>query len=134
MTDTFWSRLCSAMQAEGLKANTTAAAKLAGVKQPSAAKWKAGGFPKRKLAVEMARKLHVRVEWLLSGDGQPEPEPNDPGWAKLAGIWQSLPERLQEKLLNVAIGLQAAIEAEPSLEPVPTKFRPRRQYKPPDAL
>ena len=65
---TFWQRLCEVYTAKHKSRCTQEkAAKLIGTTQGAAKKWKAGGFPTMDNAVQLAEKLTVAVDWLLTG-------------------------------------------------------------------
>jgi transcriptional regulator with XRE-family HTH domain len=64
------------------------------------------------LAIRFAKKLKVRWEWLLTGDGTPEAESQYskafPGKAKLRQLAEDLPE---EQAAKVATAIEALLKA-----------------------
>lgn len=65
---TFWQRLCDAYAAKHkVKLTQAKAGSLISGTQGAAKKWKAGGQPSMSNAIELAQKLDVTVEWLLTG-------------------------------------------------------------------
>lgn len=67
--------------------------------------------PKRSRLVEVAKALEVTEEWLVTGRG-PDGMPHDPIAQQLMSIYQSLPEHLQEALMQSANAF--AVAADPS--------------------
>ena len=131
MENGFWKRLTQAMQEAGLKAATTTAARLGGVKQSSAHKWKTGGLPKQRRIAKLAAALGVTTEWLMTGNGSRYPKPADELWDELAAIWNVLNDPLRGRLLDLARGLQASLEVGTSPEaPFRQRSRSRAPYKP----
>lgn len=72
---TFWDRLIERFREKWPRVRPTQRkiAALIGVKQPSVQKWKNGGYPDMEHAIDLARRLDVTVEWLLTGRGSKYP-------------------------------------------------------------
>lgn len=80
-----------------------AIASLAGVKQPSVAKWKRGGPIDLTVLIRIAVKLDVCVEWLLSGRGPKFPtESSEPMIQELIRIATGLSDTQRMDLLKYA--------------------------------
>jgi transcriptional regulator with XRE-family HTH domain len=88
-----------------LKPTQTAAAELAGIKQPSVNLWKQpGGYPTMENAVKLAHKLNVNVEWLMTERGPKRPAPSDSYAQQLWTMWSELSEGDKRELVVRAEG------------------------------
>lgn len=93
------------MRDKGLKPTQTAAAKLIGVTQPSVNDWnEIGGYPTMANAVELARKLNVCVDWLLTERGPKRPIPEDTAAQRLWDMWPQLDDVTKGELIGIALG------------------------------
>jgi len=72
-TKTFWGRLSIAMTERGHAPTQAAVGNLLSLKQSSIHKWEYGGLPRMRHSVQLAEKLGVTVEWLLTGRGVKRP-------------------------------------------------------------
>lgn len=80
----------------------TVVAKLFGVGQKAARKWLEGeGFPELEKAIEIAIRLSITVEWLLTGRGEKRvSDKSDVFLAELLNTWFSMPSPTRTELLS----------------------------------
>ena len=94
----FWLRVQEAMRDQGKKPTQAAVAKLVGIKQPSVNKWAKGGLPTMETVVDLAERLNVSVEWLLTERGPKRPLDAESSY--LLNKFTALPsQRLKDKTL-----------------------------------
>jgi hypothetical protein len=102
---TFWDRLLERFHEKWPKTKATQRklAALIGVSQPSVNKWKDGGHPEMANAIELAVRLDVCVEWLLTGRGSKFPL-DPPGFlvAELTRLALNMSEPQQMELVKYA--------------------------------
>jgi transcriptional regulator with XRE-family HTH domain len=104
-TSNFWSRLLEAMADKGLPTKQVSVAKLGGVSQPAARKWAEGGLPDVDRIREIANKLDVSIDWLLTGEGQKRPHrdaTSDPSLERLLAIWPDMDADARQQLAELA--------------------------------
>jgi transcriptional regulator with XRE-family HTH domain len=102
---TFWSRLLEAMADRGLPQTQVAAAKLGRVTQPAARKWAEGGLPDVDKIIDIAQRLDVSIDWLLTGDGPKKPpkySASDPHFQQMLDIWRALDAEARKRLVDIA--------------------------------
>lgn len=77
-------------------------AKMFGVGQKAARKWMEGeGFPEMEKCIQIAKKLGVSLEWLLTGRGDKRVmDGSDFNLSRLLGLWFQMSESLQMDVLN----------------------------------
>jgi hypothetical protein len=111
---TVWDRVREAMLDKRMKPTQAAAAALVGIKQPSIQDWKQpNGYPTMERAVDLARKLDVNVEWLLTERGPKRPIPQDATAQRLWDIWPRLDDVTKGELVGMALGRLQRPSAEP---------------------
>lgn len=102
----FAARLNEAIDSSGLRVplkgrgRQQAVGDLFGVSQKGARKWlEAEGFPTLEKAVEIARRLDVSIEWLLTGRGEKRimHQQGNTQAAAVLEMWHSLPPHLREQ-------------------------------------
>ena len=103
-TQTVGDRVREALRDAQLPATQEQAAKIAGVSQPSVSDWnRPNTFPRMAVAVEIASKLNVCVEWLLTGRGPKRiGEAADAELAKILLIWDKLLPETRRKVAGYA--------------------------------
>jgi transcriptional regulator with XRE-family HTH domain len=101
----FWVRLLEAMADRGLPTTQTGAAKLAGVTQPAARKWRLGGYPEMDRVIAIAEKLDVSVNWLLRGEGPKRPprfSESDAQFVEMLDLWSRVNVDARRNLVELA--------------------------------
>lgn len=102
----FAARLNEALDTSGLevppkgKGRQEFVRRMFGVSQKGARKWlEAEGFPTLEKAVEIAKRLSVSIEWLLTGRGDKRIMQHAPNTqaASVLDLWHSMPPHLQEQ-------------------------------------
>jgi hypothetical protein len=103
---TVWARLKEALADKKLPPTQTHAASILGIKQSSVAEWnRLGIYPKMEHAVELARRLGICVEWLLTGRGPKHPPPAGDSFAdQLWAVWPDLSDDAKRDILGHARG------------------------------
>jgi hypothetical protein len=101
---TVWARVQEVLIENKKKATQAAGAGLVGLKQPSAALWnKPGNYPEMEVAVRLAEKLGVCVQWLLNEEGPKRvPPANDPHLDALYLVWAELTDVDKRDLVGYA--------------------------------
>lgn len=102
------------------------AGKLFGVGQSAVRKWLEGeGLPKYERSIEMAKKLKVSLEWLMSGRGDKRMiTESSVEMAHLLDIWNKMPEPVRDQYLR----LGEALLNHPGTAPPPI-ISPERRVK-----
>jgi transcriptional regulator with XRE-family HTH domain len=101
----FWTRLLEAMADRGLPQTQVAAAKLGRVTQPAARKWAEGGLPDVDKIIDIAKRLDVSLDWLLTGEGPKHPprySSTDPHFEQMLSIWTGLDAEARKRLVDIA--------------------------------
>jgi transcriptional regulator with XRE-family HTH domain len=101
----FWTRLLEAMADRGLPQTQVAAAKLGRVTQPAARKWAEGGLPDVDKIIDIAQRLDVSLDWLLTGEGPKRPpkySEGDPHFEQMLDIWANIDADTRRRLVDFA--------------------------------
>lgn len=106
-TRTVWARVEEVLIENKQTATQKYGAGLVGLKQPSAALWnKPGKYPEMDVAVRLAARLGVCVQWLLTEEGPKRvPPSNDSHLDALYLVWPELREVDKRDLVGFARGL-----------------------------
>jgi hypothetical protein len=102
---TVWARIKEALEDKELPATQAyAAIKLLNIRQPSVSDWnKPDRYPTIENAIELASKLGVCVEWLLTERGPKHPgRPDDEFAVALFRIWDELSEDAKRHIVGFA--------------------------------
>lgn len=104
---TVWARIEEVLIENKEPATQKHGAGLVGLKQPSAALWnKPGKYPEMEIAVRLADKLGVCVQWLLNEDGPKRlPPENEPHLDALYLVWPGLTDVAKRDVVGFARGL-----------------------------
>jgi transcriptional regulator with XRE-family HTH domain len=102
---TVWDRAKEAMQEKGLPATQKyLAERMLGISQASVAEWnRPDGSPTMARAREIAEKLDICVEWLLTERGSKRPKPDDEQASRLWELWPRLDLGTRGELIGMAI-------------------------------
>lgn len=132
----FWQRVLEAALDKQWPDSQNALAKKLGRSQGSVQAWVRGqSLPAIKGAIQIAGKLGVCVEWLLTGDGPKKAKPDDPELLELVEIWSSLAPDRQSATLKFVRFQQSEQQAtapphypkqQPFHAPTNVHDRPRR--------
>lgn len=101
---TVWARVEEVLVETGKPSTQKYGAALVGLKQPSAALWnKPGNYPAMEVAVQLAEKLGICVQWLLNEEGPKRAPPNnDKHLDALYLFWPRLSETDKRDLVGFA--------------------------------
>lgn len=93
----------------------TFVAKLFGVGQKAARKWLEGeGYPEMEKSIEIALRLNVALEWLLTGRGDKRMvDQSDHQLAELLNQWFQMPEPLKTELMTYSKFLIEKLKTNP---------------------
>jgi hypothetical protein len=114
------------MRDAGMKPTQTGAGKLIGITQPSVNEWVGGAKPSMENAIDLATKLNVCVEWLLTERGPKRPVPQD---ATAQGLWDLWP-RLDDVTKGLLLGTAQGRLQQPSDEDEDTGESTRQSLSP----
>ncbi len=101
----FADRLNDALETSGLgvppkgEGRQTFVARMFGVSQKGARKWlEAEGFPTLETAIQIARKLNISLEWLMTGRGPKRiMDHENIELARMIELWFKMPHHMQEQ-------------------------------------
>lgn len=124
-TERFSARLHEALDDYGFikgPGRQSALGRMFGVNPRSARMWlESEGFPKTERCIEIAKKLGVNLEWLLTGRGHKNNyEKSTPEDQIFITIYENLPTEAKKEIMGYAAFVLDRIEEKESRQPKPT--------------
>lgn len=123
---TFWTRLKQGAEDHGFKKVTqTEVARFLGIKQPSVAEWnRPEGFPSLPAGAKLAKRYHLNIHWLYTGQGPKSVPPPDQETEDMLATWIKLGSKARSRVLAYAHARLDDSEGEPDGHAAPFLGKP----------